>query len=859
MSRRTSFPGGRIRALARGPWLLLVALVALVALAPACQKPHAHEPGQHAQGDDPDGPLPPIVGLPAPPLEPLQVLTPASNAMGASFPVFTDPGEVPTLRVVPAEGSGAGGAKGQGDLLPLEHTHVRAALHGFVGEIEVTQTYKNPSTRPIEAVYVFPLPENSAVHAMRIQIGERVIEAEIQERGEARRIYESAKRQGYTAALLEQERANVFTQSVANIEPGKKIDVTVRYVQDLSYDAGEYEFVFPMVVGPRFIQPTGPAPGLQGGHTEGSGTYVDTPAVPDASRITPPIYGRGERPGHDISIEVVADAGTTVGDVSVPTHEVVVRRPADGTLRLTLAEKDALPNRDFVLRYRAVGATPMASLLTSGGSEGYFSLVVHPPALDVDALVGQRELVFVVDVSGSMSGQPLARCQAAMREAVARMRPVDTFNVITFAGATAKLFPRPRPANNDNVREALGFVDRMTAGGGTYMLDAVSAALTPDVGDGRNRYVFFMTDGYVGIEDQIIGGTRTFVSRIEAEGRKARVFGFGVGSSVNRALIEGLSREGKGLAVYATNREDPARAVNQFYRYIDRSVLRELTIDWGDFAVSDVLPAELPDLFASHPLVVHGRYRGTPSAGIRVRALSATGALEVPVAVVEAPADAPRAAQGSLWARSKIAWLEPELMGAQAADVKSQITALGLEHRLVTRFTSFVAVDASRKVGDGTPDRIVQPVAVPEGVDGDMAGARVSPQGTVKKPPVGPAPVAPSPAPRPEVVSLPTAAPPTVTLDPGPALQTSPSPSPVAGMSPGSSGDYRAGESSKSAAGLDEELRLDAAPAPPEAAYGKRGCHCGVVGQGEGAPLGWLAALAGLGAFGLRLRRRRLR
>ena len=826
MSRRLVVAAGR-----RGVLALALALVSLVL--GACNHPLVSPPPRYESGPG-DEPLPSVLGLPSPPLEALAVVPPA--ALGASFPVFTDPGELPVLRIVDEH------ASADERVLPLEHTHVKAALHGFVAEVEVSQTYRNPSTRPIEAVYVFPLPENSAVDHMRMVIGERVVEARIEERQQARRIYDTAKREGRTAALLEQERPNVFTQSVANIEPGKKIDVVVRYVQDLSYDAGEYEFVFPMVVGPRFVQPTGPAPGANGPSAPGSGTYADTPAVPDASRITPPVYGRGERSGHDISLELVVDAGTTVSDLAVPTHEVVVRRPADGTTRLTLAEKDSVPNRDFVMRYRAATPQPTAALLTSGGSEGYFSLVVQPPALDVDELVGSRELVFVVDVSGSMSGAPLAKCQAAMREAVSNLRPVDTFNVVTFAGATAKLFPTARPANAGNVREALRFVEAMRAGGGTYMLDGITAALTPDVGAGRHRYVFFMTDGYVGIEDQIVAATRTFVARIEAEGRRARVFGFGVGSSVNRALIDGLSREGKGLAVYATSREDPARAVNQFYRYIDRSVLRDLRVDWGELAVSDVMPMELPDLFASHPLVIHGRYRGAANASIRVHATSAAGSLEVPVTVVDAVSDVPREALGTLWARSKIAWLEPDLMGPGSADAQREITALGLEHHVVTRFTSFVAVDESRRVGDGNPETVVQPVHAPEGVDTTMAGAREVPDARTSPHPPPPAKspdlrlsTKPTPSPPPPLPSPPTALKPAEAGGAGDADE-----------SVGEAADYRG----------EERQSLDYAPAPPEAERGSRGCHCSLVPSSQEG--GWAALLAvglGVGA-GLRRRRR---
>jgi Ca-activated chloride channel family protein len=686
-------------------------------------------PSYGAEGTGDPATLPfPETGPPLPPLAAAD-WGKAKHVAADPLVVHTDPGDIPRLQV----------AGHPDNKLPLEHTHVKAVLNGFIAEVEVSQTYQNPSGQPIEAIYIFPLPENSAVHHMRMVIGERVIEAQIKERGEARRIYDTAKKEGYTAALLEQERPNIFTQSVANIEPGKKIDVVIRYVQDLTYDAGQYEFVFPMVVGPRFIR--GQALDKP---QSGAGTYQDTAAVPDASRITPPILGKGERTGHDISLELVADASLAISDFEVPTHEVSSRKLADGTLQLTLAEKKSIPNRDFVLRYRVAGEMPKSTLFLDRGKGpgGFFSLVVHPPALDVDALVGQREIVFVVDISGSMSGVPLGLCKTAMRLAIMQLRPVDTFNIITFSGATQKAFPEPRPANTSNVNEALAMVEKLSAGGGTYMLDAIDAALGPQVEAGRHRYVFFLTDGYVGEEDRIFSASKNLVEALEKKGQRAKVFGFGVGSSVNRYLLEGLSRAGKGITVYATNREDPRRGVNLFYRYIDRSILRDVTVDWGDLGQSEVFPAEMPDLFASHPIILHGRYRALPTKPPVIRANAGGKALQIPVTVRPAAADAPPTEMlGTLWARSKISSLEEDIWGGPNPSVEEQIKKLGIEFHIVTRFTSFVAVDTSRRVSDGAPKTVVQPVEAPEGVDPAMAGARIAEGSTAMAPPPPPSPV----------------------------------------------------------------------------------------------------------------------
>lgn len=621
--------------------------------------------------------------------------------------VRTEAGDLPQLQIA---------VDGEQLKLPLEHTHVFAELGAYTARVDVVQTYHNPFKEPIEAVYVFPLPENSAVDDMKIKIGERVIEADIQKRDEARKTYEDAKRQGHTAALLEQERPNIFTQSVANIAPGERIEVMIRYVQTLTYDAGEYEFVFPMVVGPRFI------PGEVAVGQQGNGWSPDTEVVPDASRITPPILGAGVRSGHDISLEVVLDAGFPVMDLDLPTHEVDAAEQDDGTLHVRLKDHDSIPNRDFVMRYRVDAEAPQVALQAHRtGKEGFFSLVVQPPKLDVDELVGQREIIFVVDVSGSMSGVPLGLAKDAVRLAVRQLRPVDTFNIYTFAGQTARAFATPRPANQANITTGLRFVEQTMAGGGTYLAQAVQEALSPPVEAGRHRYVFFLTDGYVGNEKQIFDAASALVAEQKRRGQRANVFSLGTGSSVNRHLLDGLAKAGQGLAVYATNREDPSRAVNRFFGAIDHAVLRDLKIDWGGLAVQSVQPAELPDLFASRPLVLHGRYARAGSGTVTLRGKAGGQAFVRKIQVTLPERGTKHAALPTLWARAEVEDLSRRLWAGPDKEAVDAITAIGLKHRIVTAYTSFVAVDRSRKVGKGKPKKVVQPVETPEGVDASMA------------------------------------------------------------------------------------------------------------------------------------------
>ncbi|NUP11736.1 MAG: VWA domain-containing protein [Polyangiaceae bacterium] len=646
----------------------------------------SHDTRQLAPTEGPPSRDEPRAAPSAPPLLDLPRVARTQPSLTA-LPVLTDPGELPTLYEVDTKKE-----KQERVALPLKQTRVVAELGDQVAEVEVTQRFENPHAQPIEVAYVFPLPENAAVTSMKMKIGDRTVDGKIARRDRARAVYEDAKQRGYATALLEQERANIFTQSVANIEPRRPIEIVVRYVQDLTYDAGVRELVFPLVIGPRFVpgQPLDRAP-------SGAGTAKDTNAVPDASRISPP--RSTERSGRDVSIDVFIEPELVQGSVEAVSHAVNQTKQKDKRVRVSLAKKDKLDNRDFVLRYRVARPDPHASLLLNNEDGGYFSLVVDPPEIDVDAAVGRREMIFVVDVSGSMKGAPLALSKRAMRIALEKIRPTDTFNVISFSGRTDKLFYEPREANEANIEAALAFIDEMSAGGGTMMLDAIDAALSADVAQGRDRYVFFLTDGFVSIEDAVTDATRSFVDTMKKKNRRARVFGFGVGPAPNRALLESMSREGDGVALYATSREDPARAVNAFFRYTDRSVLRDVTIDWGGAKVTDLTPAELPDLFASHPMVLRGRLDRAPTKRPILRATSAAGPIEIPVDVLPPKQGHRRDVLGVLWARARIGELDADFAAGDPT-AKRAIEELGTQFGLASRFTSYVAVDLAQRVGE---------------------------------------------------------------------------------------------------------------------------------------------------------------
>ena len=483
-------------------------------------------------------------------------------------------------------------------------------------------------------------------------------------------------------------------------------------------------FVFPMVVGPRYI-PQQSGDGME----ELAKTYdgqdapifVKDPAlVGDASRITPPILGAGtrRRPRH-LHRRSPPTPGSRSHEIRVPTHEVAYELKEDGRFELMLAEIESIPNRDFVMRYKVAGEEPAATIMTTRDpavdEHGYFTLMVQPPELDVDALVGQREFIFVVDISGSMRGQPLAMCKDAMRLILTQLRPVDTFNIISFESRDAQIFPASRPANDTNIKEGLAFVDAMRAGGGTELGSAIEAALGAEPEGERHRYVFFMTDARIGNEAQLLSMSQELLKRYEAKAQKARVFTFGVGRSVNHYLLEKLAQAGDGVPIYSTLKEDPAQAVNRFFQLVDHSVLEHLSLDWGALEVDEVYPAELPDLFASRPLTIHGRYAKGGAGVVQIKGYHQGEPVEINLELTLPEVDEDDQAQGTLWARAKIDSLERELWSGANAQVVEAITELGLAHRIVTPYTSFVAVDRSVKVSEGQPMKVVQPSEAMEG------------------------------------------------------------------------------------------------------------------------------------------------
>lgn len=604
---------------------------------------------------------------------------------------------------------------GKSAVLPLRHTDVDAKISGVVASVRVTQQFHNPHRQAIEAIYVFPLPHRAAIHSMRIKIGKRSIRGVIKRRSEAKRIYRRARAQGRTAALLEQERPNIFTQSVANILPGETIEVSLRYVETLTPEAGRYAFVFPMVVGPRYVGGRLPL-----GTSRGKGWARDSVRVPDASRITPRLLKKGLRPGHDIALKLHIEGGVVVRDLRVVAHRAQLTQSGTSAT-VVLDKRDSIPNRDFVVRYRLAGQRPQAALLAQRDKRGgHLLLMVQPKAKMRRDEIAPREIVFVVDNSGSMAGFPLSQARALVERSLRNLRPTDTFQIIKFAGRPDRFAATSVPATKALVSRGVAFVGQMRGGGGTEFLPALRMVLSSAKSPSRARTIVFITDGYIGYEHQVLRYLRQ-----HAKGNN--IFALGVGSSVNRFLIDGMARIGGGAPFYLLNTEKARKVVARLFATISRPALTNIEIDWGGLDVAQQTPAAIPDLFGERPVMVAARFGKGGRRTITIKGQLAGQAFRQQLQVkLPSKATTSHAAIATLWARRRIADLmdlhatEP----AQRESAKESVTKLGLRYQLMSRFTSFVAVDSRVRNRSGRSVAVPVPLPLPQGVTPAAAPAR---------------------------------------------------------------------------------------------------------------------------------------
>lgn len=584
--------------------------------------------------------------------------------------------------------------------MPLKSTTADVTISGVIADVSVTQIYKNEGREAIEAVYVFPASTRAAVHGVKMTIGERTIIARVKERGQARREYEKAVREGKTASLLEQQRPNVFQMTVGNIMPGDRIKVELRYTELLVPTDKVYEFVYPTVVGPRYSNKSA-------AHAPSSEKWVGNPYL-----------RQGQDPTYSFDIKVNLHAGLPVHEVASPSHEVDVRYDGLSTARIGLEGSEAKGgNRDFILKFRLADRKIQSGLLLhKGEKENYFLLMLQPPKRITSRDIPGREYIFIVDVSGSMHGFPLDISKKLLRDLIGNLRGTDLFNVLLFAGGNSLLSERSLPATEENIRKALLLIDQQRGGGGTELLPALGRALSLPRPGNFSRSIVIATDGYVTVEEQAFDLIRSNLG-------DANMFAFGIGSSVNRLIIEGMARVGMGEPFVITKPEEAPSQAEAFRRMIESPVLTGIQVDYEGFDVYDLEPRGIPDLLSDRPLMIFGKWRGAPKGSISVKGITGGKDYRAAIDVGTATQDLKNPALRFLWARDRIALLSDYNTLRQDKDRIAEVTKLGLEYNLLTAYTSFVAIDTITRNRDGQTTTVTQPLPLPQGVSDYAVGA----------------------------------------------------------------------------------------------------------------------------------------
>jgi len=591
------------------------------------------------------------------------------------------------------------------DQLPLKSTDVSVVVSGVMADVTVRQRYCNTGSRPISARYVFPASTRAAVHGMTMTVGDHVITAVIKEREAAQKVYQAAKREGKSASLLQQKRPNVFTMDVANVMPGDTIDIELAYSELLVPTKGVYEFVYPTVAGPRYS------------------SMLDAAAGDGERWVKSPYLREGTTTPSKLNIDVTLSTGLPLRDVACCSHKVTTHWEGKSVARIGLDATETNPgNRDYILRYRLAGDRIQSGLmLFEGKYENYFLLLAQPPRRVLPSQIPVREYIFVVDVSGSMRGFPLEVSKTLLRDLIGNLRSTDKFNVVLFAGQSRLMSDTSVAATPAHVADAIRVLDSQRGGGGTELGAALDRALHLPRDRNVSRSVVIITDGYIAAE------TRAF-ELIHNTIDKTNVFAFGIGSGVNRFLIEGIAKAGHGEPFIVTEDRYATSAARAFREYIQSPVLTGITFETSGFEVYDVEPGRIADMFAERPVVVCGKWRGARTGTLTVRGTSGDGFYSRTFRVADCRPGGANHALEYLWARSRIARLSDWNFGRPTDKQVEQVTSLGLKHSLLTKYTSFVAVCEKVRNHTGGSDDIAHPSPLPEGVRNSAVGVHNTPE-----------------------------------------------------------------------------------------------------------------------------------
>ena len=596
------------------------------------------------------------------------------------------------------------------DQMPLSHTSAEVNIAGVIADVKIKQVYKNEGTKTLEAIYVFPASTRAAVYGMKMIVGKRTLIAKIEEREKARKDYEQARQQGKTASLLEQQRPNVFQMNVANILPGDTITVELSYTELLIPEDGVYEFVYPTVVGPRY-----------------SNQSAATASASSDLWVANPYLEEGVKPPYTFDIKTNINAGLPVQQVTCISHDVNINFDGAVSSIITLKESEKhAGNKDFILRYRLAGNQIESGLLLYEGKENFFLMMLQPPKRVTTDQIPPREYVFVVDVSGSMRGFPLDISKKILRDLISKLRAYDKFNVLLFAGTSSTLAERSLPATSANITKAIQFIEKQRGGGGTELLPALQRAINLKGTEEYSRTVVILTDGYVRVEKEAFDLIRKNLST-------ANFFTFGIGSSVNRYIVEGMARVGMGEHFVVTKPDKAEEKANKFRKYIQFPVLTNAKLDFGGLDVYDVEPYSIPDLLAERPVIVFGKWRGNNKGKITLNGITGDKKYSKTIDAAKIKPDKNNSALRYLWARHRITLLDDYNKLSRNDERIKEVTNIGLKYNLLTAYTSFVAIDSERRNKDGVITTVKQPLPLPEGVSNYAVGrGGVGAAGTAK-------------------------------------------------------------------------------------------------------------------------------
>lgn len=591
------------------------------------------------------------------------------------------------------------------DNLPLKETSANVNIVGVIADVTVKQVYVNSGKNKLEAIYTFPLSTKAAVYAMEMTIGSRVISARIEEKKKAKEQYEQAKKEGKRTSLLEQSRPNVFTMNVANIMVGDTIKVELKYTELLVPENGRYSFVYPTVVGPRYSS-------KQKEEATGDDQFVNTPFTKE-----------GVMPAYRFGMNISIHAGLPLQDVACRTHKTVITHPDLTTATITLDPSETNGgNRDLIVEYSLQGDKISSGvMLYEHGDENFFLMMVQPPKKIVKEEIPPREYIFIVDVSGSMWGFPLDISKALLRNLLVNLKPTDKFNMVLFSGLSATLAPKSMDATQENVAKAIKLIESQKGGGGTELLAALQTAYAiPRADEDISRSFVIISDGYISAEKEAFDFVRS-------NSGTTNFFSFGIGSSVNRYLMEGLAFMGSGEAMIITKPELASGQAEKFRKYINTPVLTRIKPRFGSFGAYDVEPMSPPDMMAERPIIVFGKYKGKNSGIVTVSGKAGRQPYSQSFDLAKVKPEAANSALRYLWARERIKLLDyiskSDNFNREDTTMSTQIRDLGLKYNLMTNYTSFIAID-EQIVKDSTGQlvRVKQPNPLPEGVSNFAVG-----------------------------------------------------------------------------------------------------------------------------------------